>query len=158
MRQPDLIIGPRDNPQTLRWQLLKFRGWQLCLHKWLRSDEDRALHDHSGDNISLLLNRGYWEVVRRFTWNDSGVIVSHQDRWTFRWPLIPYFRRAETPHRIVMGEHRRGLPVWSLWFRWPPRRDWGFHCPKGWKHWRDFLSSRNDYYADGTSEVGPGCD
>jgi hypothetical protein len=140
MRKPDLIIGSRDNPQTLRWHLLKWRGWQLALHKWCRSDDDRALHDHSGHNISFLLFGGYWEVTADAT------------RW--RRPFVPYFRRADLPHRIELAYS----PIWSLWLRFPPIREWGFHCPKGWRHWKEYLNAR-DYLAPGsTSEIGPGCD
>jgi hypothetical protein len=143
MRKPDLIIGPASNPQTLRWHIFKWRGWQLALHKWCRSDDDRALHDHSGHNVSLILTGGYFEVLQ------GGV-----ER--FRWPLVPYFRRADLPHCIKLPSG--GKPVWTLWLRWPPSREWGFHCPKGWRHWKEYTSTR-DYSAPGSiSEVGPGCD
>lgn len=162
MRKPDLIIGPPSAPCYYRWQLFKFRGFQLCLHKWLRSDDDRALHDHSGDSISFILNHGYIEIVREYsgawlpnTWqiDDSGRV--YRDVARFRRPWWPVFRRAQDPHRVVLDF--MSAPIWSLWFRWPPRREWGFHCPKGWRHWRDYLNNRGDYYSIGTSEVGPGC-
>lgn len=146
MRTPDLIIGPRDNPQTLRWHIFKWRGRQFALHKWLRSDDDRALHDHSGHNMSFILNGGYVEVLSH-AWESR--------RAPFRWPLVPYFRRAGVPHRIELMSD--GKPVWSLWLRWPPIREWGFWCPRGWRHWREYTSTR-DYYAAGVSEVGRGCD
>ena len=146
MRPPDLIIGPRDNPQTLRWHLFRWRGWQLSLHKWLRSDDDRALHDHSGHNLSIILNHGYYEVLSH-AWEQR-----YDCRW--RWLLVPYFRRAGVPHRILLGGY---VPVWTLWLRWPPVREWGFHCPKGWRHWKEYTSTR-DYSAPGSvSEVGEGC-
>jgi hypothetical protein len=129
----------------LRWHILRFRGWQLSLHKICRDDDDRALHDHRADNISLILNDGYFEVLR-----PKGAT---RDVWKFRWPLRPYFRKAEDLHRIVIPGY---APVWSLWLRWPPRREWGFMCPKGWRHWRDFCGE--DYNAEGVSTVGKGCD
>lgn len=175
MRSPDLIIGPRDNPQTLRWHIFRWRGWQLSLHKWLRSDDDRALHDHSGDNLSVILTQfGYWELVRTREWEEGGAprrpefaefrlthwgdgeFYRDVDTWHWRRPFVPYFRKAETPHRVALG--RSASPIWSLWLRWPPRREWGFHCPKGWRHWRDYLNSRGDYYSAGISETGPGCE
>lgn len=157
MRAPDLIIGDPKNPVYYRWQLFKIRGFQLCLHKWMRSDDDRALHDHQGDSISFILNGGYTEIVRH-TWmwpGWDGIYRNTQDvpHWRHMW--WPIYRKAETPHRVVLRWD--SAPVWSLWFRWPPRREWGFHCPKGWKHWKDFLNSRGDYYAAGTSETGKGC-
>lgn len=154
MRKPDLIIGPPSAPCYYRWQLFKFRGFQLCLHKWLRSDDDRALHDHSGDSISVILNHGYIEIERTQVVGSYG--MTYRDATHFRRPFWPIFRKAETPHRVVLDF--MSAPVWSLWFRWPPRRDWGFHCPKGWRHWQEYVSNRQDYYKTGISEVGPGCD
>jgi hypothetical protein len=146
MRQPDLIIGPRDNPQTLRWHIFVWRGWQLSLHKWLRSDDDRAPHDHKADNVSILLIGCFREMVRGI----DGV-----DRWYLRWPLRPYFRKGETLHRVALLSER---PVWSLWLRWPARRRWGYGCPKGWVDADDYNSNKQDeYYATGISEVGRGC-
>lgn len=158
MRKPDLIIGPRNDPQTIRWHLIVWRGWQLSLHKWLRSDDDRAPHDHKADNISIILNGGFFETVRTFAWQPrlpggDSVLVYH-DREYFRWPLVPYFRKAETPHRVTLPSD--GRPVWTLWLRWPARRRWGYWCPKGWTDADDYNSS-SDYYADGISEVGRGC-
>lgn len=160
MRTPDLIIGPRHNPQTYRWHLIKWRGWQLALHKWWRSDEDRALHDHSGHNMSVILSpQGYVEIVRRelpyVAMGPATAYGGYQDMPRRRFPFVPYFRRADAPHRVVLRDAR---PVWTLWLRWPPIREWGFHCPRGWRHWKDFCNSR-DYSTPGsTSEVGRGCD
>jgi len=140
MRKPDLIIGPADNPQTLRWHIFRWRGWQLALHKWLRSDDDRAMHDHSADNLSIILNRGYWEITPFAV--------------RFRRPFVPYFRRAETPHRIALYH---AAPVWSLWLRWPPRREWGFICEQGWRHWREYVAERDYSQPGSTSTVGRGC-
>lgn len=152
-RMPDLIIGPQRHPQTLRWHLLRWHGWQLALHKWLRSDDDRALHDHSGDNVSVILSlQGYNEIVRKCSYD--GHKFFNSDTMHLRFPFIPYFRKAETPHRVILHSHR---PVWTLWLRCPSRRAWGFHCPSGWRHWQEYTSTR-DYSAPGSvSEVGPGC-
>lgn len=164
MRPPDLIIGPRDNPQTLRWHLIKFRGWQFALHKWMRSDDDRALHDHSGHNISILLTGRYRELVRLSPAKRPMWAGTYIDTWHTRYPLVPYFRRADQPHRVALierwvnhgGRHAPmpARPVWTLWLRWPPIREWGFHCPKGWRHWKEYCDMR-----DGKgSEIGKGCD
>jgi len=126
----------------LRWHLLRWRGWQLALHKICRSDDDRALHDHVGDNITLVLRGVYLEVLHE-----------NQPR-KYRGGVTRFaFRKAETPHRIEVPFG----PVWTLWLRWPPRRQWGFHCPKGWRHWKDFVAEA-DIYKSGTSTIGKGCD
>lgn len=129
----------------LRWHLLQWRGWQIALHKWLTSDNDRALHDHRADNISILLWGTYREVLTH-AWES---VV----RNPLRIPGIPYFRRAETPHRVVL---HRGAPVWTLWIRFPPRRTWGFYCPKGWVPYSVFIG---DYSQPGSfSTMNKGCD
>lgn len=147
MRKPDLIIGPPDNPYIYRWHLLRFCGWQLALHKMMRDDDDRALHDHRAWNISFVLRGGYLE------W------FSHRGAPTncvWRPPGSVIFRRAATPHRLTVG-HETG-PSWSIWLRGKPSREWGFWCPKGWRHWREFCGE--DYTAPGAkaSTVGKGCD
>lgn len=112
-----------------RWHLLRWHGWQLALHKIWRSDDDRAMHDHIGDNVSVLLT-GCYEELRSCPRCKQGEVSGHS---ALRIPLIPYFRRAETPHRLVLTK-----PVWTLWLRWPRRREWGFHCPSGWVHEKDY--------------------
>lgn len=151
MRPPDLTIGPRDNPQTHRWhielpQWLQRRGFRLNLHRWYRSDDDRALHDHRGDSLSIVLWGGYREVTshawepRKARWYGPGSVI---------------WRKGETPHRIELKTGHG--PVWSLWLRWPFRREWGFWCPKGWKAYPDYISERNYMIPGSTSTVGKGC-
>jgi hypothetical protein len=146
-RAPELVIGPKEDPQTTRWLIFKTSGWQMCLHRWHRSDHDRALHDHSGDSWSLILLGHYTEVF------------SHRwERMRSRlvWPFRVVYRRGETPHRVVIHDGLRGQ-VLTLWFRMPPRREWGFHCPRGWKHNSDYISDRG-YYGTKSSVIGKGCD
>lgn len=145
MRPPDLTIGPADAPQTYRWHLWRWRGVQFALHQWMRSDQDRALHDHTANNISILLSGRYREWYSH-PWEPK--------RSKMRYPLIPYFRLAETPHRIELLSDK---PVWTIWIRFKARRGWGFYCRKGWRHWRTYLGG--DYTKPGAvSTVQRGCD
>lgn len=123
----------------LRWHLLRWRGWQLALHKIRRSDDDRALHDHSGDNVSVILKGQYTEMPERQVYGAGNVI----------------FRKAEKAHRLVLDE---GKYVWTLWLRWPPRRQWGFYCPRGWRHWKDYVAEADYSQPGSTSTIGRGCD
>jgi hypothetical protein len=46
-RRPDFIIGGADNPYLLRWWIIPRNRWcNVYLHKILRDDDPRALHDH----------------------------------------------------------------------------------------------------------------
>lgn len=150
MRRPDLIIDGGNGPQTLRWHLFRWRGIQVALHRWLQSDSDRALHDHSAGNVSILLSGCYVEHFSH-AWQPLGHPAHYRPR--LRLPLLPYYRRGDQAHRVEL----RWGPIWSVWIRFRPWREWGFYCPRGWKHWKDYISSR-DYSAPGSvSGIGEGC-
>jgi hypothetical protein len=135
-RPPDFEIGPPEDVYLRRWNIIRTKWFSIYLHNFLRSDDDRALHDHRYDNISLLLIGQYIEVTPRGEF--------------FRRPFRPIFRRAESPHRVNLID---GKPVWSLFFMGRRRREWGFHCPQGWRHWTEFVATR-----DGGNQIGKGCD
>lgn len=136
-RAPDFVVGPIVDPYLRRWNILPRNRWfGLYLHNFMRSDDDRALHDHQYDNVSILVRGRYVEVT---------ATGRHERR-----PFRPVFRRAEVAHRIELID---GGPVWSLFLMGRRRREWGFHCPAGWRHWTKFVSQR-----PGGNEVGPGCE
>ena len=104
-------------------------------------DSDRAPHDHKADNVSIILSRqGYWECIREWhpdsplcqwvdridgdlrEWRHGGEGEYYRDVWLYRRPWRIYFRKAETLHRVKLCDAR---PVWTIWIRWPERRDWG---------------------------------
>jgi hypothetical protein len=63
-RDPDFIIGGQANPYLLRWWIIpRNRFFNIYLHRFLRSDDDRALHDHSWCNVSILLDGAYYEYM-----------------------------------------------------------------------------------------------
>jgi hypothetical protein len=98
----------------------------VYLHKILRSDDDRALHDHPWENRSLVIAGGYWEHVSPITkfWRGPGSSIS---------------RGADAAHRLELPTYRlRPVPCVSLFFTGPKTREWGFHCEGGWRHWEEF--------------------
>lgn len=165
-REPDVILGEADNPYMLRWWVIpRNRFLNIYLHKFMRSDDDRALHDHPWASMSLLLKGCYLEEmpVNMHRW------VHHGDRETYkvlRRPFRPVFRGADAIHRVELlsqvtetDEEKdivKPIPVWTIFITGPWRRTWGFWCPFGFRHWRDFLQEgRNE--GDKTSVVGKGC-
>jgi hypothetical protein len=135
-RPPDQIIGGKERPYLKRWWLIKRnRFFNIYLHHFLRSDDDRALHDHPWLNCSILLRGEYNEHL-------PGGVVKHRRRGQI------IFRRAVASHRIELTHG----PVWTLFLTGPKVRSWGFHCPQGWRHWRKFVAP------DDPGAVGPGCD
>jgi len=62
MRPPDFVIGPSEMPYLRRWWIIpRNRFFNIYLHQFLHSDDDRALHDHMYINLSILLRGRYIE-------------------------------------------------------------------------------------------------
>jgi hypothetical protein len=101
----------------------------IYLHHIVRSDYERACHDHPWDFVSIILKGGYTEhnqcletafcaehthVIKK----RAGSIVAH---------------KAEDLHRLELER-----PAWTLVFSGRKRREWGFQTPdKGWIGWRE---------------------
>lgn len=153
-RQADVAIGGRERPYLLRWHLIPRNRWLgIYLHKFYRDDDDRALHDHSKDNCSLLLRGAYCELL--FESQPQAGRALPRTKFAYRRPWRLYFRRAEIAHRVVLYKDPDGtpLPCWSLFLTWRERRAWGFWCPGGrWIDWKTFQGNRG---YEGTD--GPGC-
>ncbi|WP_141564272.1 hypothetical protein [Mycolicibacterium palauense] len=145
MKAPNVVLMNSSGGAYLRrWHIIpRNKFFNIYLHHFLSSDEDRALHDHPWWFASLVLRGGYWE--------------HREDGW-MRWRRPGSFaiRRADTAHRVeldtkiveakvpgvwktwVDGFVRRDKPAWTLIFTGPKIRSWGFHCPQGWIHWKRF--------------------
>lgn len=137
MRLPDAVIGELDDPQLLRWHLIPRNPFfNIYLHHILRADDGRVLHDHQYWNVSVILKGAYNEVTAdSFRTRISGDVV---------------FRFAKTPHRIAfVSKH---LPTWTLFITGPRFRQWGFHCPNGWRPWWEYVDMNH------VGRVGRGCD
>lgn len=134
-RLPDFVIGGVDNPYMRRWWIVPRNELQnVYLHQILRDDDARALHDHPWANTSILLIGRYREITPMGEFIREAGSVVH--------------RSAEDAHRLELID---GEPCVSLFFTRAKERDWGFHCSKGWVHWRDFTAGDNGEI------VGLGC-
>lgn len=136
-RRPHQIIGGEDDPYLLRWYVIPRNPvLNVYVHKFLRSDDDRALHDHPWWFVSLMLKGGYTEVTESARTPRSGIIGGRFLGWdrqiafrsaTFRhrvelWP-IPQDDRPLLARRV-----RRELPCWTLIVTGRRVRTWGFWC------------------------------
>lgn len=139
-RPPDLVIA--DN-YLLRWHLIPRNRWfNVYLHNIRHSDDDRALHDHPWWNVSVILKGSYHEVT------PSTDLFKYKITHYPRWSVI--FRRATDSHRLVLDSTENS--TWTLFITGPKIREWGFHCPQGWVHWKKFTNQQL-----GASQSGPGC-
>lgn len=159
-RPPHFIIGGKERPYMLRWWLTPWSrcyrdvpddqksAWQrfvsrlpgAYVHLFLRSDDDRALHDHPWMNLSVLLEGSYTEHEIAA----GGIYVATVKRagqWRLRWS-------GRMAHRIELHDG----PCWTLFVTGWRYRQWGFHCPfAGWVHWKRFTAP------DDKGSVGKGC-
>lgn len=139
-RQPDFVVGPALNPYLRRWFLIPRNP--LCniyLHHFCRSDDDRALHDHPWPSVSIVLHNGYLEIT--------------PEGRTYRAPGEVIFRSAKQAHRIeILQAGLSSMRAWTLFITGPHIREWGFHCPHGWRHWRDFTAPADK------GQIGKGCE
>lgn len=85
-------------------------------------------------NCSILLKGRYREITPR------GAYIRRR--------FVPVFRRAVAAHRLEVMD----AAVWSLFITGPIIRQWGFHCPKGWRIWTEFVDARD------SGQIGRGCE
>jgi hypothetical protein len=114
MIKPSKVIGEN---YLSRWHVIPRNPvFNIYLHKFTGSDDDRAKHDHPFASFSIKLH---------------GQMLEHYGDDKVRFANTFTYRKAKFAHRleIVAG------PVWTIFFTGPRIREWGFHCPQGWKHW-----------------------
>lgn len=203
-RAPDVIIGGKDDPYLLRWHVIpRNRYFNIYLHKFLRDDDDRALHDHPWASVSVTLWGKYHEHLptgrvktRRFL-----SVVFRRAQHTHRIELEKNLRcdLCRRPHdeitypalfgkvflcthcfddvhyddmkaikrrrlateymeetgcftKALIHNERYAKPAWTLFITGPKIREWGFHCPNGWRHWREFVEETDH------GNIGRGCE
>jgi hypothetical protein len=135
-RSPDFLIGDDpEKPYMRRWWIVpRTPMCNVYLHEILRSDDDRALHDHPWSNTSMIISGRYIEHT------PEGSFL-REEGWCGS-------RSADTLHRLEVFPGEKAV---TLFFTGPKEREWGFACPKGWVHWRDFTAGENG------EMVGRGC-
>lgn len=139
-RPPDFIVGGKEDPYLMRWWVIpRNRFFNVYLHHFLRSDDDRALHDHPWWNLSILLKGEYTEHT---------IAAGGVHRAVVRRAGQFKFRGAKSAHRI---ELHNGL-CWTLFLTGPTLRTWGFHCARGWRPWKEFVDDRD------SGKIGRGCE
>lgn len=107
------------NDYMERW-IFKHPLGTFRIHKIMRSDNQRHMHDHPFSFFSIILKSGYWDVHPA---------PDDPTKETASWhgAISTNFKRAEECHRLVLAH-----PVWTFVITGRYRRDWGFHTSEGW--------------------------
>lgn len=136
----------------------KPRRFSAYLHRFLKPDGDRELHNHPWRwAFSIVLWGGYTEerfcgattLEPVFPWlhicptcgcmSISGVPFKHITKRRLR-PLSFNFIRGEDYHRVA---ELHGKQTWTLFIAGPKTKSWGFWDPKrGHVPWREFLAEK----------------
>jgi len=120
------------SPLLIRYKLFAIGPAGVYLHKFLRSDYDRALHDHPWAFITLILTPGYHEV------HDNNPNREEVTQWNGPGRIL--YRPAKWRHRVVIKD---GQPTWTLVLVGPRQRKWGFWLDDGWCWWKKHNPLKN---------------
>jgi len=124
------IVNCDHDLYLIRWFVIRTERFAVFIHKFVRSDEDRALHDHPWDFIVVPVWRGYIE--------HSELLSYPMHRRVY--PVLGSRARAATyRHRVELID---GKPSWSLFFRFKRIREWGFWLPEGFIKWNKWWQDK----------------
>jgi hypothetical protein len=119
-----------DSEYITRLHLLKTPWFAVCLHWINKPDPEPFLHDHPVSFLSIILSGGYTEKRKGYLDYQSQLL-------THRWFNLIKATSHDT-HTIV-----EVLPkTLTLALMGPKTRDWGFHTPAGWVHWKDYYNAQ----------------
>lgn len=106
----EILSHERRGPYLHRWVIEKNPdGSAVHIHRFLRSDGDDEMHDHTGDSETLVLEEGYWEVTQ-----EGRIWLGVGDR---------HFRPAGRYHRVELEPGRFPL---TLFVKGPRTNVWSF--------------------------------
>lgn len=141
--KPHQIIGGANDPYMLRWYIIPRNPVvNIYLHKFLRSDDDRALHDHPWWFISLMLKGTYDEVTNEGTTRrKAGSFAFRPAEWRHRVQLLLDMKgvRENLTDALLNPDTHKQLkrypekPCWTIIVTGRRTRGWGFWCPN-WVH------------------------
>ncbi len=98
-------LGKPECPYLRRW-VINFGLFSIRLHKWIRGDDPRHLHDHPWNFITIVLSGNYTDIT------ETG--EEPLSRWSIR------YRAALHKHTV------KTTGCWTLLLTGPEKRVWGF--------------------------------
>lgn len=123
-RPPDFTVG--ENYLRRWWIIPRNNIFNIYLHHFRVSDDDRASHDHPYINISILLQGSYIEHT------PNGKFIRTAGDVKIRLP--------KTLHRLELltDSDGKSIPTWTLFITGPRIRNWGFQVGPIVRNWLGF--------------------
>jgi hypothetical protein len=112
--KPMRLIEINGDPYLERYHIASIFGFKIWLHRFVRKDSERHLHNHAWGALSLILNGGYREVVALDGYRNMDIIDYKRGQINFI--------RASKAHRILAVEPN----TWTLFIRAPRLTDYWF--------------------------------
>lgn len=109
----------------------------IRIHHTMRSDTDRALHDHPWPSTSIILKGGFYEITPKDQAQHPSLDDTHFKR-EWRKPGDVIRRSATDRHRLEIPP---GGSCWTMFIMGKAEKDWGFYDKNdGYIYWRMYLN------------------
>lgn len=105
-------LGVKECPYAYRWVFIFF-GYAIRIHKWIRSDDKRYMHDHPWWFFTFVLKGSYIDVYEE----NSEIKKDHLKRFNYRY--------RSSGHKHYVDVPKNGC--WTILFTGKPIRKWGFY-------------------------------
>jgi hypothetical protein len=127
--RPTRLIKIEGQPYMERYFIGQLLGLTVYLHRFVRDDHERSLHNHPWNHaISLVLTGHYREHHAPFArWIEPDLVVATVETRPVRW--FNHITRS-TLHRIAGVKPE----TWTLFIHTDWKHRWGFLHRLGW-HW-----------------------
>lgn len=153
-KHPSFEVVRNDRDVYLRrwWVIPRNNYFNIYLHNMLRDDDD-ILHDHMYWSFSLCLSGRLREVYQLHPAETPFHAASERLIRDVEQGSIS-IRSPEMAHQLVVVE-----TAWTIFITGPRIKEWGFWCPKGFRHWKDYVALSQDPSGKnaGLSGKGVGC-
>lgn len=110
-------LGKSECPYMFRWVFIFF-GFSIRVHKWIRSDDKRFMHDHPWSFVTFVLKGEYTDVSPSLD-----VFCEPQE------PIRETLKAGSFKYRASHHRHYVDVPkggAWTLVITGRPKRKWGF--------------------------------
>lgn len=129
-----------DSEYITRLHVLKTPWFALCVHWLNKPDPEPYLHDHPVTFLSVILRGGYTEKRMRV----RTVWTPARDMQACRTRIVKntwwnYIRASKHDRHTIIEVKPRTV---TLCFMGPKTREWGFHQPWGWIHWKEYYAKQ----------------
>lgn len=123
-----------------RYRIIETKWFNIYVHYIAKSDEDKHMHDHPWDFISIILWGGYAEILKKVWWKTTNEIEKIEYNVKTYKPISIIHRPANDFHQITLLK-----PTFTLVFTGPRKRTWGYLTVSDWTgyKWIDNVTYRN---------------